>query len=99
MCTPTGKAIGAFLRPLSARLLTLLVKAATHSISCAAVLGRAPIIGSLSASTITFAEVQQGFLFSVNGSQFVSSSVVDSRRVVQFLECYSGDMLVRAAAS
>jgi hypothetical protein len=68
MYTPTGKAIGAFLRPLSALLLALLVTAATHSISCAAVLGRAPIIGSRSASTITFPEVQQGFLLSVNGS-------------------------------
>jgi hypothetical protein len=36
----------------------------------------APIIGSLSASTITFAEVQKGFLLTVNGSHFVSSSVV-----------------------
>jgi len=35
-----------------------------------------PIIGSLSATTITFPEVQQGFLLTVNGSQFVSSSVV-----------------------
>jgi hypothetical protein len=34
-----------------------------------------PIIGSLSASTITFAEVQQGFVLTVYGSQFVSSSV------------------------
>jgi hypothetical protein len=97
MYTPTRKAIGAFLRPLSALLLALLVKAATHLIPGAAVLGRAPIIGSLSASTIRFAEVQQGFLLSVNGSQFVSSSVVDSGRVVQFPECYSGDILVRAA--
>ena len=36
----------------------------------------APVISSLSASTITFAEVQQGFLLTVNGSDFVSSSVV-----------------------
>ena len=36
----------------------------------------APIIGSLSATTITFLEVQQGFLLTVDGSQFVSSSVV-----------------------
>jgi hypothetical protein len=35
-----------------------------------------PVIGTLSSSTITFAEVQQGFLLTVNGSQFVSSSVV-----------------------
>jgi trimeric autotransporter adhesin len=34
------------------------------------------VIESLSATTITFAEVQQGFLLTVNGSQFVSSSVV-----------------------
>jgi hypothetical protein len=36
----------------------------------------APVIGSLSASTITFAQVQQGFLLTVNGKEFVSSSVV-----------------------
>jgi len=35
-----------------------------------------PNIASLSASTITFAQVQQGFVLTVNGSQFVSSSVV-----------------------
>ena len=35
-----------------------------------------PVIGSLSPSTVTFAEVQQGFLLTVNGSHFVSSSVV-----------------------
>lgn len=36
----------------------------------------APVIGSLSASTIMFAQVQQGFLLTVNGKDFVSSSVV-----------------------
>ena len=36
----------------------------------------APSIGSLSVTTITFAEVQQGFLLSVKGNNFVSSSVV-----------------------
>ena len=36
-----------------------------------------PVIGSLSASTITFAQVQQGFVLTVNGSQFVSASVGD----------------------
>jgi hypothetical protein len=36
----------------------------------------APEIGSLSASTITLAQVQQGFLLTVNGKEFVSSSVV-----------------------
>lgn len=36
----------------------------------------APSIGSLSSNTITFAQVQQGFLLNVNGSHFVASSVV-----------------------
>ena len=36
----------------------------------------APVIGSLSVSTVTFAQVQQGFLLTVNGKDFVSSSVV-----------------------
>ncbi len=36
----------------------------------------APILNSLSATTITFAQVQQGFLLTLNGSEFVGSSVV-----------------------
>jgi hypothetical protein len=36
----------------------------------------APVIGSLSPSTLSFAEVQQGALLTVNGSNFVSSSEV-----------------------
>jgi hypothetical protein len=36
----------------------------------------APLIGSLSPSTMDFAQVQQGAVLTVNGSQFVSSSVV-----------------------
>jgi hypothetical protein len=36
----------------------------------------APLIGSLSPSTVTFAEVQQGVLLTVNGSQFVSASEI-----------------------
>jgi hypothetical protein len=38
-----------------------------------------PVIGSLSPSTVTFAQVQQGFTLTVNGNQgnqFVSSTVV-----------------------
>ena len=34
----------------------------------------APVIGSLSPSTVTFAEVQQGVVLTVSGSNFVSSS-------------------------
>ena len=36
----------------------------------------APLIGSLSPSTMDFAQVQQGAVLIVDGSQFVSSSVV-----------------------
>jgi IPT/TIG domain len=36
----------------------------------------APLIGSLSPSTVTFAQVQQGVLLTVNGSHFVSASEV-----------------------
>jgi len=35
-----------------------------------------PIIGSLSATTITLSELQPGFVLDVYGAQFVSSSVV-----------------------
>jgi|ERR1700722_2566124 hypothetical protein len=35
-----------------------------------------PELDSLSPTTITFAQLQQGFLLTVNGKQFVSSSVV-----------------------
>jgi IPT/TIG domain len=36
----------------------------------------APLIGSLSPSTVTFAEVQQGVTVTVNGSHFVSASEI-----------------------
>jgi hypothetical protein len=36
----------------------------------------APLIGSLSPSTMDFAQVQQGAVLIVDGSQFVSSSVI-----------------------
>ena len=36
----------------------------------------APVIGSLSPSTMSFAQVQQGSVLTVNGSDFVSSSEV-----------------------
>jgi len=71
------KRISAFLRPLGALLLALLLFQGCNALSPLCGSARpAPIIASLSASTTTFAEVQQGFLLTVNGSQFVSSSVV-----------------------
>ena len=35
-----------------------------------------PVISSLSANLISFAQVQQGYVLTVNGTEFVSSSVV-----------------------
>ncbi|MGA8492551.1 MAG: hypothetical protein WB711_19150 [Terriglobales bacterium] len=71
------KPIGAFLRPFSVPLLALLVFQGCNALNPLCGSARpAPIIGSLSPSTVTFAQVQQGFLLVVNGSQFVSSSVV-----------------------
>ena len=37
----------------------------------------APLIGSLSPSTVSFTDVEKGAVLTVNGSQFVSSSVVE----------------------
>ncbi len=41
----------------------------------------APLIASLSPSTVTFAEVQNGVLLSINGSQFIPASqiVIDGK--------------------
>jgi hypothetical protein len=69
--------ISAFLRSLSVLLLASLAFQACNSVNPLCGSARpAPIIGSLSASTITLAEVQQGFVLNVYGAQFVSSSVV-----------------------
>src|ERR1700693_4248110 len=77
MSITTRKAISASLRPFSMLLLALLVFQGCNGLNPLCGSARpAPIIGSLSATTITFAEVQKGFLLTVNGSQFVSSSVV-----------------------
>jgi hypothetical protein len=77
MYTTSRKVIGVFLRPRSVLLLALLVLQGCNALNPLCGSARpVPIIGSLSASTITFAEVQQGFPLSVDGSQFVSSSVV-----------------------
>ena len=71
------KPISTFLRPFSALLLALLVFQGCNALNPLCGSARpSPVIGSLSATTATFAEVQQGFPLTVNGSQFVSSSVV-----------------------
>jgi len=71
------KRISVWLRPLSALLLALLFLPGCNAVNPLCGSARpAPVIGSLSPSMITFAEVQQGVLLTVNGSEFVSSSVV-----------------------
>jgi hypothetical protein len=71
------KRISAFFRALGVLLLASLAFQACNSLNPLCGSARpAPIIGSLSASTITLAEVQQGFVLNVYGAKFVSSSVV-----------------------
>jgi hypothetical protein len=69
--------ISAFLLPLSSLLLALMLFQACNAVNPLCGSARpVPIIGSLSASTITLAEVETGFVLNVYGAQFVSSSVV-----------------------
>jgi hypothetical protein len=71
------KPIGDYLRPLSVLVLALFMLQGCNTLNPFCGSARPlPIIGSLSPSTVTFTEVQQGFLLTVNGSHFVSSSVV-----------------------
>src|SRR5580704_12118606 len=64
-------------RPLGAFLLALLVLHGCNALNPLCGSARpAPSISSLSATTIAFSQVQQGFLLPVNGSHIVSSSVV-----------------------
>jgi hypothetical protein len=71
------KRIGGFLRTLSVLLLASLIFQSCNAVNPLCGSARpAPIIGSLSASTITLAEVQQDFVLYVYGAKFVSSSVV-----------------------
>lgn len=77
MHASTIKVPGTFLRPLSGLLLALLVLQGCNALNPLCGSARpAPSIASLSATTISLVQVQQGFVLMVNGSQFVSSSVV-----------------------
>ena len=71
------KPMGDYLRPLSVLVLALFMFQGCNTLNPFCGSARpSPTIWSLSPSTITFTEVQQGFLLTVNGSHFVSSSVV-----------------------
>jgi hypothetical protein len=71
------KRIQASLRPLSGLLLAVLILQGCSALNPLCGSARpAPSISSLGATDITFAQVQQGFLLTVNGSHIVSSSVV-----------------------
>src|SRR5262249_1840711 len=64
-------------RFLGVLLLTILVIPGCNAINPLCGSARpSPVIGSLSPSTVPLAQVQHGFLLTVSGSHFVSSSVV-----------------------
>jgi len=66
-----------WLRLLTTLLVAMLVLEGCNAVNPLCGSARpAPSISSLSATTITFAQVQQGFLLTVNGSHIVSSSVL-----------------------
>src|ERR1700751_2563284 len=65
------------LRPLSILLLAVLALPGCNALNPLCGSARpSPSISSLSPTAITFAQVQQGFLLTVNGSHIVASSVV-----------------------
>jgi hypothetical protein len=70
------KRISSCLLPFGLLLCAMLILQACSSLNPLCGSARpAPDIASLSPSTVTFAQVQQGFVLTVNGSHLVSSSV------------------------
>jgi len=70
------KPASVFLGSFSLLVLGMMVLQACNTLNPACGSARPrPIIGSLSATTVAFAEVQQGFALDVYGAQFVSSSL------------------------
>ena len=77
MYRSTRKRVTTLLGPLTAILLASLILQGCNAINPFCGSSRpSPNIASLSVSEIPFAEVQQGYPLTVNGSAFVSSSVV-----------------------
>src|SRR5260370_39960842 len=71
------KRINASSRPLSALLLAVLILQGCNALNPLCGSARpVPVLSSLSDTTISFAQVQQGFVLTLNGSQIVASSVV-----------------------
>jgi hypothetical protein len=71
------KQIRTFLLPLGALLFAALILQGCGALNPLCGSARpAPSIATLSATTITFAQIQQGYLLTVNGSHLVSSSSV-----------------------
>lgn len=64
--------------PLNALLLAILSLASCQALNplCSINSTPAPVIASLSPSTVAFAQVQQTFVLTVDGSHFSSSSVI-----------------------
>jgi len=64
-------------QPLSALLLALLLLPSCNALNPLCRSARpAPVLGSLSPDTATFAQTQQSLVLTLNGSHFVTSSVV-----------------------
>jgi hypothetical protein len=71
------KRIRTFPQPLIALLFAMLILQGCNALNPFCGSARpTPDIASLSVTTITFAQVQQGFLLTVNGSHLVASTVV-----------------------
>ena len=71
------KRISTFVLPFTALLLASVVFQGCNAVNPLCGSARpAPIIGSLSATTIPFADLQPGYVLDVYGAKFVSSSIV-----------------------
>jgi hypothetical protein len=88
------KQISALLHPRRALLLLLLILPACNALNPLCGSSRpAPTISSLSETTTTFSQVQQGFPLTVIGTQFVSSTVVLINGTILSTQVVNSDQL------
>jgi hypothetical protein len=88
------KRISRFLPSFVLLLCAMLVLQACNSLDPLCGSARpAPDIASLSPSTVTFAQVQQGLVMTVNGTHFVASSVVLINGTAQTTQVLSSTQL------